>query len=101
VSKADAIFHYCPPKEAELAALREHEAAAKSAARHDHTTICRLPHPEHDCLTREHGPDEWCPDCFPQSAAKSSALDTGDSPAMRAAAARMARRSAEKEECGT
>src|SRR6266545_871979 len=19
----------------------------------------------HDCLTREHDPDEWCPDCFP------------------------------------
>ncbi len=22
----------------------------------------------HDCLTREHDPDEWCPDCFPLNA---------------------------------
>ena len=35
-----------------------------TAAAHDHTKHCYLPHPEHDCLTREHGPDEWCADCF-------------------------------------
>ena len=24
----------------------------------------RVPYVEHDCLTREHDPEEWCPDCF-------------------------------------
>lgn len=24
----------------------------------------RIPYVEHDCLTREHDPEEWCPDCF-------------------------------------
>jgi len=39
-----------------------------------------------------------CPVC---SAARDPELDTGDSPAMRRAADRMARRSAENQECGT
>lgn len=37
----------------------------KSSSAHDHASgSCWLSHAEHDCLTREHDPDEWCPDCF-------------------------------------
>jgi len=32
--------------------------------------VCYLTHKEHDCLSREHDPDSWCPDCFHKEAAR-------------------------------
>src|SRR3990170_3064656 len=32
---------------------------------------------EHDCITREHDPMEWCPDCFPITKSEKSLVPSG------------------------